>query len=506
MPETTPNNDILNTLVALVAEVHNVLQSTLTVQKDMKHEMAVRLESVVRGTKDVKDAVKQNVISASRPYAGAQAKVAQIPDSVTKLQAGIEKLVMKQNQQSSVVSGMHNALPWRWRKNFEGVSAAANLAGGLKTAAGIRAGAGALAGTFVGGLAVAALVTALNQVAKGLKENWSPEVLGSIYANARFMEARQGRFTAGDREVDAQQYRFFRNRMRRLGLRDDAEIGALTAGVAGAGIGGTDVFGAAKSKYTIKKMFGLNVTEGQLAQMYRSTRTAPGGFMTTGAGEFTANNVFATLSRIVGATAYKGGTAGLTDMSNILLSLTDRLLDTNNNLPRLIGGLGKLSSLVAENKLNAQEAAQLIQGVNQASFPQRMNILALSGFQGNMLTESESFLRKSRSGGMFANLQMAARAALNIGRQAGGSSLERQAIVRMNLEQLGLGGLASTPDLLETLTKAAAGDSTVLKDIANKTANETQLLQNELEKLDMIQKPLEHIRDFIFGSVGPDKL
>lgn len=371
------------------------------------------------------------------------------------------------------------------------------------------------AGVGVVGSAIGRIIEGFfAQVAKGTKDYFSWNAIGGNITNAIGTEMRFGNFlNEGSNKLGMLDYAEYRYRMRRMGERDDARIAQNIQQLADVGIAGgnnrADAVSAALSRQAIKSVFGIDVSSQFMGSMYRSTgATRPSALYEND--EFNLNKMFQRLAITVEKTANSfGGQTGINELFTVVQSVSQHFRGLDNNMDMFVSGLGVYSKLIAENVMTAKQAEDLLSTTQRISTSKQFEMLAWAGVSGNnFFEEREKFIRRGiKAEGSIENAQLFARSILGYLKNIGGSDAQRSYFLREQLSNMGYSDLATgTEDPKKLLERVAAGNRESVSELQTSMKSNKALLQKQAEGLDAIRKPVEHIRDFLFGELSLTKV
>lgn len=353
----------------------------------------------------------------------------------------------------------------------------------------------------------------MNTVIGQMKQMWEENkkaLIGGAFADSRIAAARGGYTDMYDERINflAGDYMKYRSSMRLLGNRDDAAVANMLFEARDIinGGGGADAAHAAMSRQAVKTHLGIDVGSDLTNLLYRSTTGNGFTNLTNGQGVFTGPAAYAVGMMAVSHNSQNefGAKASFGELNSVIQEATKVLRGNKQDWSALIGGLNKWGRAIADNTITAQELGNIYASTNQGmGFDDKLWTLAFLNKGGDYLTEAWKWNeRAATASGKGVNVQEAARAALNMYRNIGGTkdSKDMMQILSNNLDHFKLGALKDNPRMLELLQLAASGNRDAQREIAARMVDESAQFEVQAKQLDAIRNPVEHIRDYLFAK------
>lgn len=352
--------------------------------------------------------------------------------------------------------------------------------------------------------ALKGLESAIMQLTTGIKENLSYDAVATRWRGTIGLESRLGNLGAQEAGgLSPAMYDRFRNQMRMLGLKDNEKILQSLLDVAGAGIGGgvgrADALSVARGIQAVRSVYGINMDARNVGELYRVTQGSD-GITRDMQGNYTITRVMGAISTIAKLSAStEGAQTSMTDLKSIMDGVRESWRGSKNDLAAWTLGMEKFSKAIAEGEITVSQAKNLINQPGQMSNDALMQLLALSGVQGDQLfTESYKFRQRSFSAeGQLEN----ARQVANMLQTSSTALFGRDpafldTMLRNLLPSLGLGAYTQTaniPELLDRLSKMPTEAAKKELEVKGK-----DYVAETAQTLSTIQTPVQQIRDILY--------
>ena len=352
--------------------------------------------------------------------------------------------------------------------------------------------------------ALKGLESAIMQLTVGIKENLSYDAVATRWRGTIGLESRLGNLGAQEAGgLSPAMYDRFRNQMRLLGLKDNEKILQSLLDVAGAGIGGgvgrADALSVARGIQAVRSVYGINMDARNVGELYRVTQGSD-GITRDMQGNYTITRVMGAISTIAKLSAStEGAQTSMTDLKSIMDGVRESWRGSKNDLAAWTLGMEKFSKAIAEGEITVSQAKNLINQPGQMSNDALMQLLALSGVQGDQLfNESYKFRQRSFSAeGQLENARQVAKM-LQTSSTAlfGRDPAFLDTMLRNMLPSLGLGAYTQTaniPELLDRLSKMPTEAAKKELEVQGK-----DYVAETAQTLSTIQTPVQQIRDILY--------
>lgn len=348
------------------------------------------------------------------------------------------------------------------------------------------------------------LEAAITQLTAGIKENLSYDAVATRWRGTIGLESRLGNLGAQEAGgLSPAMYDRFRNQMRLLGLKDNEKILQSLLDVAEAGIGGgvgrADALSVARGIQAVRSVYGINMDARNVGELYRVTQGSD-GITRDMQGNYTITRVMGAISTIAKLSASTDGAqTSMTDLKSIMDGVRESWRGSKNDLAAWTLGMEKFSKAIAEGEITVSQAKNLINQPGQMSNDALMQLLALSGVQGDQLfNESYKFRQRSFSAeGQLENARQVAKM-LQTSSTAlfGRDPAFLDTMLRNMLPSLGLGAYTQTaniPELLDRLSKMPTEAAKKELEVQGK-----DYVEETAKTLSTIQTPVQQIRDILY--------
>lgn len=352
--------------------------------------------------------------------------------------------------------------------------------------------------------ALKGLESAIMQLTAGIKENLSYDAVATRWRGTIGLESRLGNLGAqAAGGLSPAMYDRFRNQMRMLGLKDNEKILQSLLDVAGAGIGGgvgrADALSVARGIQAVRSVYGINMDARNVGELYRVTQGSD-GITRDMQGNYTITRVMGAISTIAKLSASTDGAqTSMTELKSIMDGVRESWRGSKNDLAAWTLGMEKFSKAIAEGEITVSQAKNLINQPGQMSNDALMQLLALSGVQGDQLfNESYKFRQRSFSAeGQLENARQVAKMLQNSSTALfGRDPAFLDTMLRNMLPSLGLGAYTQTaniPELLDRLSKMPTEAAKKELEVQGK-----DYVAETAQTLSTIQTPVQQIRDILY--------